>query len=741
VREILRYLAVVGDISVPVGQAFGFDDAESLLPDLARRGLVQFVHGPEESYSLMRPLRDFFDSQLALTPGDRTTLHRQAADLFARRGSYAEALHHLVAAADHTAVVSLLVEHGTMLVNTGQISAVLAAAELPPAYLDDPRIQRILGHARQVRGQLAAARECFERAREDREELPPGLAWRMALIPYACGEFSDALATYDRARLDREDTVDEVQVLAWAASACRMTGDYDRCRDLARRARAAADRCHDPSAQAASLTAVGMLAAAQGDRHTMDACLCSALEAAETADDNIQIPRIRLLRALHLVELGQAREALAEAETALRFGERNGYTHVCAIALTHRAAAKAHLGFARLDEALADFAIARDLLTDMGSRFAAWPLSRIGDVHRRRGQLTLAEAAYEEALVLAEPHHEIFGMASALNGLARTRAADDIDTARALAERAVGQGEGLRYVQALLTRGWVALSAGDREAAIADATRASEAARARRENPGLAEALELAVLASPDPLDKTARLDEAVQIWHEIGYPIEEAQARLVAARLQGSGAGATADLAKSALQEHQVHIDSRQAAGPLAALAAAAPSLSIRTLGAYTDPDDRLAVEEGPRPAQDPRGTATADPQGAADGAAVAGGGSHQDRQPAVRAALDGTGRAPTRPAADGRESPGERRERGVARPEADRPRRRALPGRRSDRTGRSCPRPAGARGAACSRGGGVHRGLPRGRPLQRVGGLHAPGRSARILSPVTPPLTAASC
>lgn len=580
VREFLRWLAVVGEVSLPVGRDLGFDDAENLLPDLARRGLVQFAAEREESYQLIWPLGDFFGWQLALAPGDQAALHRQAADLFARRESYADALRHLVAAADHAAVVSLLVEHGTALVNTGEISAVLAAAELPPAYLDDPRVQRILGHAWQIRGQLAAARDCFERAREGQEDLPPALAWRMALIPCACGEFSHALATYARARLDREDTADEAHVLAWAASACRMTGDYDRCRELARRSRAAADRCHDPSARAASLAAVGTLAAAQGDWHAMDACLVAALEAAETANDNIQAPRIRLLRALHLVEFGQLREALTEAETALRVGERYGYAHVCAIALTHRAAAKVPLG--RLDEALADFAIARDLLTDMGSRLAAWPLNGIGDVHRRRGQLNLAHAAYEEALALAEPHHETFGMASALNGLARTRAADDIETARALAEWSVELGEGLRHVQALLTRGWVALSAGDRASAATDAALAAAAARARRDNPGLAEALELAVLVAPDAAGSPVKLDEAVQIWHEAGYPVEEAQARLVAARLYGRGAGTAADVARSTLREHHVRIDGRQGAGPLAEMATVAPSLSICALGAF---------------------------------------------------------------------------------------------------------------------------------------------------------------
>lgn len=84
---------------------------------------------------------------------------------------------------------------------------------------------------------------------------------------------------------------------------------------------------------------------------------------------------------------------------------------------------------------------------------------------------------YEEALTLAEPNHDVFGLSSALIGLARIAAADNPTQARERAGRAVELDEGLRKVPALLTRGWAQLMGGDRQVAAADAARAVVAAR------------------------------------------------------------------------------------------------------------------------------------------------------------------------------------------------------------------------------------------------------------------------
>lgn len=581
VRELLCHLAVLGEINTMVAHELGHADAAWLLPLLARRGLTQGTAGPQDSWRLLPPLADYTRAELSYSAGDHATaLHRSAAAVFLRHGAHARALRHRLASGDHQAAADLLVEHGETLVETGEIGAVLAAAQLPAAHLDDPRIHRLLGYARQVQGQWASALEHFQRTAVGQEQLEPGLACWMGLGCQARGEYQEALAVYRRARPGRQDTADEARLLSWTATAHRMIGDYALGRELGTRAVAAARQCGDRGAQAAAYIALGMLAAADGDLRTADANLLVAMEAAEAGGDRLELARARAARAMHLLWLGQPRVALQEAETVLLLSEQCEHRLGRALGRLHRGAAKALLG--RLEEALDDLTASRDQLQDMGSRLVAWPLAGLGDVHRLRGQLVQARADYEAALAVAEPSHDIVVMGAALTGLARTRAADDIDVARELAARAVALREGLCHVQALLTRGWVALRACEREAAVADADRAAEAARRRRDQPALAEALELAVMASREHGEASRPLGEAIEIWQESGCRIQEAQARLVGARTAGSRAGGAGDLAERALAEHGIRLGCAHAAGPLAVLEVSEPSVSIRTLGSF---------------------------------------------------------------------------------------------------------------------------------------------------------------
>jgi DNA-binding SARP family transcriptional activator len=580
VRELLRHLAVLQEVDLPLCRALGFKDPATLLAALTRRGLVQLTPGPEDSWALIRPLRDFVERGPSPSPTERADLHRRAGRCLAAQGVHARALGHLVAAGDDAEAARLLVEHGSSLVEAGAVDAVLAAAELAPEHLEDPSIQQVLGDARQVRGEWASAMACFNRAGRGARELTPALAWRMSLIPHALGELGEALALYHRARLGREDTRDEALLLSWTATAYRMTGDYGRCRELATRALAAAERCGDPSARCAAATVLAMLAAAQGDRAGSDGYCLSALDAATSGSGLLQTLRLRVYRGFHLLGLGLPRLALEEAGTALQLGEACGYRVLCGIALSTRGGAKAMLG--RLQDSVEDFEAARDLLQRIGSRYVAWPLCGLGDVHRVRGELASAQAMYEEALALTEPTHEVTGLVSALMGLARVRAVADAESARRLAQRAVALGEGLRQGQALLTRGWVALVAGDREAASDDAQRAAATARVRRDWPGLAEALVLTVLAAEHPGEHTALLDEATQLWRNSGCTIEAAQAGLLAAHFVGGDGRVEAKLAEQTLREHGVDPGAGHAAGPLAMLPRAAPSIAIRALGAF---------------------------------------------------------------------------------------------------------------------------------------------------------------
>jgi ATP/maltotriose-dependent transcriptional regulator MalT/DNA-binding SARP family transcriptional activator len=578
-QQVLRRLAIFGEIRFAMEIASGLNDPATILAQLSRQGLVRRTGG-DAGWALVRPLQHFFGHEVTPAASERKALHLTAAKECMGRSALAETLRHLLAAGDHAACVSLLADHGGAMVERGEVDAVLQAADLPAEYLDDPRIQRVLGQARQVRGHWTQALQHFQRAGHYRDELEPALAWGVGLIAFAQGEFAGVQAVTRRTRMGREDTLDETRVLALSASANRMTGDLAGLRRVAGRARAAAQRCGDARAWSSVHHVYAVIAAAEGDWRRAEAHCTDALRTAEAGEDLLQLTWIRTCWAFHHFEGGAPRQALAEANVALSLSEQCENPFYIAHALTTRGRARSRLGM--LEEAVADFTTAIDLLQRIGSRFLAWPLCGLGDLHRTRGQLVRAQAAYEEALGLAEPSHDVFGLGAALMGLARIAAVDDPQQAREQADRAVALGEGLHTVPALLTRGWVKLMSADRHGASADAGRAAVAARQRRDDPGLAEAITLGVLASGDPSVGAARLREAINIWQETGCRLEEAATTVVAARIGAPIDDLDAYPADQMLRDHGVDVDSRRAAGPLGVLVRSAPAIFIQTLGVF---------------------------------------------------------------------------------------------------------------------------------------------------------------
>ncbi len=588
VQQLLRWLAIFGEVRSTTEIARGINDPTTVLAELGRQGLVRRT-GKGAGWAVVSPLRDYFEHEAAPSSSERKALHVTAANECIGRGAPADALQHLLTAGDYSACATLLADHGGAIVDSGQTDAVLEVAELPTEYLDDPRIQRVLGQAQSVRGQWTQAMQYFQRAGSDRGDLEPALSWRVGLVPFAQGEFARVLALTQRTRFDRKDTLDEVRVLALSASAHRMTGDLVGLRKIAIQTRAAARRCNDPRAWSSAHHVLTLLAAAEGNWRKADAYCTDALGHAEASDDMLQLTWTRTFRAFHQFEAGTPRHALADAEIALNLSERCESPFYIAHALAIRARARGWLGM--LEGAAVDFATAIDLFQRIGSRFLAWPLCGLGDLHRTRGQLVRARAAYEEALALAEPYHDVFGLSSALIGLARIGAADDLTLARQYAVRAVDLGEGLRKVPALLARGWVELMGGDRQRALADANRAAVTARQRRDNAGLAEAITLCVLASGDPAVDATPLRDAIGIWQETGCRLEEAATRLVAARLGAPIPRLDAHLADQTLRDHGVDVESQRAAGPLGVLARSAPTVSIQTLGVFRVIRDGIMV------------------------------------------------------------------------------------------------------------------------------------------------------
>ena len=530
VEELVRLVAPIERFNPELCAALGVENPGEVLSSLARRGLFVELHGHTAGwYSLGAPVRQFALAQLVQDEAEVRRLRRRAAEWFEERGYIEESLRCLADAGDSAELGRLLASHGATLLARGAVDAVLnAVAFLPDEHRDGP-IEQLAGEAFQVRGDWDEALRCFDRAAGDADTLPPGLAWRMGLLEQLRGRLDEAMGTYERASEDG-DARDVAMLLAWKAGAHWLRSEVDECRADGERAFEIASAADDPQALAAAHTVLAMLAALEGDRNANDAHYLRALDYAERAGDMLQLIRVRTNRGSRHLEEGAYEEAIAELDLALRLADVAGFAAFRALALTNRGEARAKLG--RLEEAVADLEDGREIYQRLGSRMVSYPLEKLGEIYRERGDWALARATYEEAISQAEAAADLQGLVPSLCGLARVLAHDEPDEAAALAERAVALGYGMNQVDALLAAGWVALAKDDREAAVARAAEAASAAGIRRDRAGLADSIELRVLAAPDPATEKERLEEARAIWRDLGSPLGEARVAFLEALL-----------------------------------------------------------------------------------------------------------------------------------------------------------------------------------------------------------------
>ena len=538
VEALVRIVAPLERFTPELCEALGVERAGEILGSLARRGLFVELHGhPASWYSLGEPVRQYAAARLT-DEAEARDLRLRAARWFEEHDQLEEALRCLAEAGDSSELARLLRAHGSTLLAHGVVDGVLGAVGLLPADLRDGAIEQLAGEAFQIRGDWDEALRCFHRAAGDSETLPPALAWRMGLLEQLRGRLDEAMATYGRASEDGAPR-DVALVFAWRAGAHWLRSDAEACRAYAERSFEVASAAGDPQALAAAHTALAMLAALEGDRNANDAHYLRALDYAQRAGDVLQLIRVRTNRGSRHLEEGAYEEAIAELDLGLRLADLAGFAAFRALALTNRGEARAKLS--RLEEAVADLEDARELYQRLGSRMVAYPLNKLGEIYRERGDWALARATYEEAMAQAEASADVQGLAPALCGLARVLAADEPEEAAALAERALSLGPGMNYVDALLAAGWVALAQDDRAAAEARASEAASTAGVRRDRAGLAESIELRVLAAAEPARELGRLEEAAAIWRELRSPLGEARVALLAALLEDDAESARA--------------------------------------------------------------------------------------------------------------------------------------------------------------------------------------------------------
>ncbi len=206
------------------------------------------------------------------------------------------------------------------------------------------------------------------------------------------------------------------------------------------------------------------------------------------------------------------------------------------------------------EEAEAEALTALEELRPWMRREFGWPLTELGTIRLRRGDLDGAEHAFREAhQAVWDPHP----------GLAMVRLArGDVEGARSLIAEALAHplaipskerppNVALRRAPLLEAQVAIAVEAADHETAARAVAELDEIA-ARYPSPGNAAAAGLArarlALATGRPELAVEEAGQAVVAWADIGAPFETASARVVLARaLRASGNPARADLEEAA--------------------------------------------------------------------------------------------------------------------------------------------------------------------------------------------------
>jgi DNA-binding SARP family transcriptional activator len=187
--------------------------------------------------------------------------------------------------------------------------------------------------------------------------------------------------------------------------------------------------------------------------------------------------------------------------------------------------AEAHLRLGQLDDARAAAADATLIYEALGSLHASIPHVIFGELYRQRGDMVRARNSFERARTLAAEAEDVHTVASALFGLAKVLAAEDIETARSAAAEAVATASSLERAAALCAAAEVELRGGDAAAADDFARQAEKQARATGDRAALAESLELQGIARVP--EDAARVRSAIGLWNDIGNAVGSAQARL----------------------------------------------------------------------------------------------------------------------------------------------------------------------------------------------------------------------
>ncbi|MCW2799971.1 MAG: DNA-binding transcriptional activator of the family [Aeromicrobium sp.] len=410
-------------------------------------------------------------------------------------------------------------------------------------------------------------------------QYPADLAWRAAYALRYLGHTERSFHFFEHADRTTVDDAERAQFCAAWASSAWGSGDEDTCEALTNESFEAAEASGDDAALAAAWESRALLAAMHGDSTEDRRAHERALEHAIGAGADLMASRIYNNMGSQLFDEARYDESLEQFAQSLRLAESTG--HRSSVALVRHNLADVMLNLGRVDEALVEVEAARAIWNSLDSPMvgAAWQV--LADIQRARGNTAQATMAYRQAVAVAEQENETQTLVPALVGTALISVATDPEEARLVAKHLLEIPLGTGRVPALTTAGWIALHDGDRESAMKYADEAVAEASRRQARAGLAESLELSVLAGGIG-DREARLNEAASIWASIGNPLRVQINLVIQAHLFGTPFAER--LARAGLRSLGVQDDAYGIAGPLHVVRADADETPVRvhTLGTF---------------------------------------------------------------------------------------------------------------------------------------------------------------
>ncbi|MEV6549099.1 BTAD domain-containing putative transcriptional regulator [Streptomyces sp. NPDC051597] len=410
---------------------------------------------------------------------------------------------------------------------------------------------------------------------------------RLTMTHQLLGEPARALEAHRRTALTGAATPDEITALAWAAAAYCSQGEPRRAQASVRRALRSLAHCADPGARAVTHAVAAVVAGGDGRDAVAEHHREQAEEAACGSGDPALVLLVRACAARERIEQGEARRVLAGLDTALTALAADGPELPELLLAAGCVRGSAHLALGELGYATAEFGSALAGCQKLGeatghTALGARALLGLGDVHRERGALGPARAAYQEAVVRGEQCGDRQVLAAALTGLALARGAAEPRAAARLARHAAGQCPGRTRIRALVAAGWVALADERPDVAADAARRAAGEPGAQACRPVFAELLELEAMCTREAPVRDRLLEDAQAMWTAARRPV--AVARVAAARALLSGAGGPRlREAVTGLRRYGVGEHAADAAGLLnRATAPLRPSAAVRVLGGF---------------------------------------------------------------------------------------------------------------------------------------------------------------